>query len=251
MTPLGFGQGVAYLGRGFAMWRRRPGLMALGMVPALIVLVVVVAALVGLLLTVDDLVGWATPFADGWADVARVALRVGLGVLVVLGFLLVASLTFTGLTLAVGDPFYERIWRETETMLGGEAPGDGLGFWRSARDAGVLVGLGLVTGLLVLLIGLLPVVGAVVGAVLGVVVSGRLLAAELVSRPLEARGIDRHGRRALLREHRAALLGLGTATQLCFLVPLGAVVVMPAAVVASTCLARDALDAAAARPVGG
>ncbi|MBJ7530641.1 MAG: hypothetical protein JHD04_14105, partial [Nocardioides sp.] len=58
MTPLGFGQGVAYLGRGFAMWRRRPGLMALGMVPALIVLVVVVAALVGLLLTVDDLVGW-------------------------------------------------------------------------------------------------------------------------------------------------------------------------------------------------
>ena len=38
--------GARYLWRGFAMWRRRPGLMLLGAVPALLVLVVLLAAVV-------------------------------------------------------------------------------------------------------------------------------------------------------------------------------------------------------------
>ncbi|HEY6800895.1 MAG TPA: hypothetical protein VI121_09645, partial [Agromyces sp.] len=57
-----------------------------------------------------------------------------------------------------------------------------------------------------------------------------------------ARGIARSGRRALLRGHRAELLGFGIATQLCFMIPLGAIVTMPAAVAGSTLLARSALD---------
>ena len=47
----------------------------------------------------------------------------------------------------------------------------------------------------------------------------------------------------LLRGHRAQLLGFGVATQLCFMIPLGAVFTMPAAVAGSTMLARSALDA--------
>jgi CysZ protein len=39
------------------------------------------------------------------------------------------------------------------------------------------------------------------------------------------------------------VLGFGVATQLCFLVPLGAVATMPAAVAGSTMLARELLDA--------
>ena len=46
--------GAAYLLRGFGMWRRRPGLMLLGMVPALLVFLVLGAALLLLLLNLGD-----------------------------------------------------------------------------------------------------------------------------------------------------------------------------------------------------
>ena len=234
--------GPGYLLRGIGLWRTRPRLMLLGMLPALLVAAVVVAALVALLLTVGDLVTWATPFADDWADALRGLLRLGLAVVVVLAFVVLASVTFTGLTLAVGDPFYARIWSETERMLGGEVPEGGPGLWRSAADGLVLAVTGLALGLGVVVLGLLPVVGAVVGVVLGVVVSGWLLAGELLSRPLEARGMDRAARAEVLARDRGAVLGFGVATQLCFLVPLGAVAVMPAAVAGATLLARDLLD---------
>ena len=235
-------RGPSYLLRGLGTWRRRPGLMLLGMVPALLVLVAVVAALVALVLHVGDLVAWATPFADDWTGGLRDLLRLGLAVLVVLGFVVVSSLTFTAITLTVGDPFYERIWAETERMLGGEVPDQGPGFWKSVKDGAALAGTGLLLGLGVFVLGLLPVVGAVVGLVLGVTVSGRLLAGELLSRPLEARGMDRVARAEVLRRDRATVLGFGVATQLCFLVPLGAVAVMPAAVAGATMLARDLLE---------
>lgn len=238
----GLASGPAYLARGLGMWRRRPELMLLGVLPALLVLVVVAAALVGLLVHVDGLVAWATPFADDWASGLRALLRLGLAVVVVLAFVVLAVVTFTALTLTVGDPFYERIWAETERMLGGEVPGEGPGFLRSATDGLVLAATGLALGAGVLLLGLLPLVGAVLGVVLGVVVSGRLLAAELLSRPLEARGLDRAGRAEVLRRDRSAVLGFGVVTQLCFLVPLGGIAVMPAAVVGATMLARDLLD---------
>ncbi|HET8779405.1 MAG TPA: EI24 domain-containing protein, partial [Agromyces sp.] len=119
--------------------------------------------------------------------------------------------------------------------------------WRSVRDSLVLIALGLVTAIGVALTGFVPIIGAVLAPVLGVMLSGRLLAMELSSRPFEARGIGRSARRALLRGHRAQLLGFGIATQLCFMIPLGAIVTMPAAVAGSTLLARSALDAHRAR----
>lgn len=239
---MGIGQGASFLFRGFGMWSRRPGLMLLGIVPALLVLVVLLSAFITLLVLADDLVAWATPFADDWGDTSQDLLRWTLVVLLVVGAGFLAVVTFTGLTLALGDPFYERIWRETERMLGGDVPEHGVGWVRAVKDGAVLIGLGMLTSICVFLIGLLPLVGALVGSVLGVVVSGRLLAGELVSRPLEARGMDRTARAALLRDHRGAMLGFGVVTQLCFMVPLGAVVVMPAAVVGATMLAREALD---------
>ncbi|MEE3128753.1 MAG: EI24 domain-containing protein [Actinomycetota bacterium] len=235
-------RGPGYLLRGLGLWRTRPGLMLLGMVPALLVLLLVLGGLVVLLLQVGDLVAWATPFAADWGSGPRALVRVALALLVVVGFLVVASMTFTALALTLGDPFYARIWAETEQMLGGDVPDAGPGFWRSAVDGLVLAGSGLLLGVGVLVLGLLPVVGTVVGLVLGVAVSGRLLAAELVSRALEARGMDRATRAEVLRRDRGAVLGFGVATQLCFLVPLGAVAVMPAAVAGATMLARDLLD---------
>jgi CysZ protein len=241
---MGAGHGFGCFLRGLGMWRSRPGLMLLGIVPALLVLLVFAAALVTLLLLVDDLVGWATPFADDWADGVRSAFRLLLGLALLLGAGLLAMMTFTGLTLALGDPFYDRIWRQTELMVGGDVPEHGVSWWRSARDALTLVGFGALTSLMVFVVGFVPVVGTIAGPTLGVLVAGRLLARELVSRPLEARGMDRAAQNAVLRGRGGALLGFGGAVQLCFLVPGGAVLVMPAAVAGATLLARDALDRA-------
>lgn len=237
--------GPAYLLRGFGMWRRRPGLMVLGMVPALLVLVVLVAAFVVLVLQVDDLVGWATPFLDDDAELTRSAVRVSLMVVVVVGFALLAAAMFVALTLLVGEPFYDRIWRETERMLGGEVPAADVGLLRGMRDGAVLLSLGAATAAGMLLVGLLPVVGTIAAGVAGFSVSAWLLSGELLARPLEARGLTAADRSALYRGRRGPVLGLGLSVQACFLIPLGAVVVMPAAVVGATMLARDLLDASA------
>lgn len=245
---MGFGHGAGFLFRGLRMWRQRPGLMLLGIVPAVIALIVLVGLLATLIFFADDLIEWATPFAEDWSALWRGVLRVGLYIAVVLGSLFLSVVTFTGLTLAIGDPFYERIWKETELMLGGDVPAKGVGWLRGAIDGLGLIGLGVATTVLVFVIGLVPVVGPIVGPVLGVVVAGRLLAGELVSRALEARGMDRAARKALLADHGPMMLGFGTVVQLCFLIPFGAVLMMPAAVVGSTMLAREVLDGRSSLP---
>ncbi|WP_309648911.1 EI24 domain-containing protein [Nocardioides sp.] len=231
--------GAGYLLRGFGLWRRRPGLMLLGMLPALLVFAVLATAFVVLLLRLPELVGWLTPFVDGASDLVRTLVRVGLALALVLGSLALAASTFVGVTLAVGDPCYARIWRETELMLGGEVPDAEVGAWRAVRDGLVLVLGSALAGLLVVIAGFLPLVGALLGAVLGLVVGGWLLARDLLGRPLEARGLDARGRADLARGQRGTVLGFGIAVQASFLVPLGAVLVMPAAVAGATMLARD------------
>lgn len=249
----GFFSGVGLLLRGFGFWRLRPQIMLLGLIPAAIVFLLVLAGLVALGLNLPGLVTWLTPFADAWDDPWPDLVRAAVGAIIFGAAVVLAAVTFTAVTLAVGDPFYERIWRAVELELGGVVPEQGTGFWRSVRDSLVLIAAGAVTALGVGLTGFLPLVGAVLAPALGIILSGRLLALELSSRAFEARGIDRAGRRALLRGHRAQLLGFGVATQLCFMVPLGAIVTMPAAVAGSTLLARSALDGAngTSRPVSG
>ena len=243
---MGFGRGAGFLLQGIRLWRERPRLMLLGIIPAVIVALLVVAFLVVLLVVADDVIAWATPFADDWDDTVRSIFRVALLLVVLAGAALLGVVTFTGLTLAVGDPFYEKIWKEVEISLGGDVPGRGVGWLRGAADGLALVGMGMAMAVVVFVLGLLPLVGTVIGAVLGLVVSGRLLAGELVSRPLEARGMDRAARAALMRRHRGAMLGFGVCVQACFLVPLGGILVMPAAVAGATYLAREALDTEAA-----
>jgi CysZ protein len=247
----GFVSGVRMLLRGFGYWRRDPGVMLLGLVPAVLVFAGIVAALVALGFGLPALVDWATPFADDWQAGWRTAFRITVGAITFTAAGLLAAVTFTAVTLAVGDPFYERIWRSVELDLGGDVPAEGAGFWRAVVDSLGLIGLGLVAAIVVALVGFIPVVGAVAAPVLGVVLSGRLLAAELSSRALQARGLPADVRRAIRRAHRGELLGFGVATQLCFMIPLGAVFTMPAAVAGSTMLARSALDAVQPAPAVG
>ncbi len=232
--------GAALVPRGFALWRTRPGAMALGMVPALIAATLIAVVLITLGLNVEALAQAITPFADGWAERDRSILRTLLALLLVAGAITATIYTFTTLTLLIGDPFYERIWRAAEEDLGDFTPSP-LRFWRSVGDGVLLVLRALGYALTTWVIGLMPVVGSVAAAIVGPMLAGHLIARELTTRPFQARGIDLTGRGRLLRGSRARELGFGIATQLVFLVPGGAIAVMPAAVVGATRLARDVL----------
>lgn len=236
--------GVGLLGRGFAQWRRRPGLMALGLVPAAIVGLLILGGLVALSASLPALTEAMTPFADAWPGVWATVFRIAVGTALLGAALVLVAVTFTALTLLVGEPFYERIWKAVETDAGTPAFEAGYGFWRTVADGLSLIARGVGIALVAALIGLVPVVGGVVSTVFAVLFTGWLLADELSSRALTARGLTRRARTELLRHRRARVLGFGVATQLCFLVPLGAVATMPAAVAGATLLARSLLESA-------
>ncbi len=238
-----FFSGAGLLLRGFGLARRRPAVMLLGLVPAVIVFALLLAALVTIGVQLPSLTAWLTPFDDTWPQPWPTIIAAAVGAVLFAGAIVLSAATFTALTLAVGDPFYERIWRAAEADLGGGVPESGPTLWRAMRSSLGLVGWGVLTAFCVMLAGFIPLLGAVLAPALGIVLSGRLLAVELSSRAFEARGIPGAEQRALRRGIRWQLLGFGVATQLLFLIPLGAIFTMPAAVAGSTFLARAALTA--------
>ena len=238
--------GIRTLLRGFGLWRTRPGLMALGLIPAIIAVVVLAAAIVPLVIGLPSVSAWLTPFAEGWIEPWRGLLRTAVSLVVVAAALALASVVFSALTLTIGDPFYQRIWHAVEHDLGDAPPADGGSFWTTLSEGLRLVLLGILIAILVLLVGLIPAVGGFLGPVSGVVLTGRLLARELTGRAFDARDLSPADRAALFSGSRARVLGFGVATQLCFLIPGGAVAIMPAAVAGSTMLARDMLARTAA-----
>lgn len=241
----GYLGGVRLLGRGVTLCVRNPSLLVLGLVPVVVVAMLFTAALAALVFSLGDLAAGATWFADGWSGAARTVARVLAGILILGAAVLVGVVTFTAVVLAVGEPWYERISRRVEDLCGGGPAGAEPGFWRSLRqgmaDSARLLALLTAAGIGLFLAGFLPAVGQTVVPVLGVVVGGWFLAVELVGIPFSRRGMRMRDRWRALRAHRATALGFGTAAFGCFLVPGGAVLLMPAAVAGGTLLARRVL----------
>jgi CysZ protein len=240
-----FASGVGLLGRGLSLCLRSPKLLALGILPALIAGVLYAAALVTLVLFVDDLAGVVTWFADDWPAGWRNTVRVGAGLALVGVGGLLSVLTFTAVTLLIGDPFYERISELVESRLGGVAGEVEVPWWRSLGrslvDSLRLIGLGILLGIPLFALGFVPLIGQTVVPVVGGAVAGWILAVELTGVPFQRRGKRLRDRRTALRGHRPMALGFGAAVFVCFLIPLGAVLLMPAAVAGGTLLSRRAL----------
>ncbi|MEC5184401.1 CysZ protein [Cryobacterium sp. MP_3.1] len=247
-------EGVGYLGRGFGMWITSPKLMLLGALPAVAVGAVYLVGIVLLLVNLTSIVTWATPFADGWAEPVILTTRVAAALVFVLVAALFVVYTFTAVTLIVGDPFYERIWRAVETNLGNPPTAPERGFWGSLGRA-IGDGLRLLipavgVGLLLLACGFIPLVGPIMVAVLGALLGGWLLAVELTGFAFDARGFTVRERRRALRTRRGIALGFGAASYLLFLVPFFAIVAMPSAVAGAAMLSRDALDRSTSASAG-
>lgn len=234
--------GARLLLNGFGWWAVRPRVMATALIPAAIVAALIAAGLVTLGAFLPSIVEALTPWADTWAAFWAGAVRVLIGTAVLAAGVVVSVTTFTALTLLIGEPFYDRVWRSVEERRAGEVPEARYGLVRAAGDAVSLIARGLAIAVVSVALGFVPVAGAVLAAVAGASLSGWVLADELTTRALSARGLDGPARRALRRASRGRVWGFGVATHLLLMIPLAAIVTMPAAVAGSTLLAHELIE---------
>ncbi|MCT4352844.1 EI24 domain-containing protein [Streptomyces sp. Je 1-79] len=249
-----FGAGFGYLVQGQKWVGRHGRWFGFGLLPGLVTLLLYVGAIIGLGYGADDLTAWATPFADDWTSPWQGILRGFLtGLVFAFGFFL-AVITFTAVTLLVGQPFYESLSEQVDRTEGGEVPESGLPLWRelwiSARDSLRVVLRVALYGILLFACGFIPVVGQTVVPVVGFCVSGFFLAEELTAVALQRRGVELKERLGMLRGRRMLTLGFGVPLTLSFLVPFVAVFLMPGAVAGATLMVRD-LTGEAAPPEDG
>ncbi|MCX5147882.1 EI24 domain-containing protein [Streptomyces sp. NPDC048550] len=235
--------GFGYLLAGQRWVLRHGRWLGFGLLPGLVSLVLYAGALVGLGYGADDLTAWATPFADGWSSPWLGLFRGFLTGLVFCLGLFVAVITFTAVTLLIGQPFYESLSEQVDRSEGGDAPESGLPLWRelwiSARDSLKVLVRVLLYGVLLFALGFIPVIGQTVIPAIGFCVSGFFLAEELTAVALQRREVELADRLVLLRSRRMLVLGFGVPLVLAFLVPLVAVFLMPGAVAGATLMVRD------------
>ncbi|QEU85551.1 EI24 domain-containing protein [Streptomyces viridosporus] len=241
------GAGFRYLLKGQRWVARHGKQYGFGLLPGLITLVLYAAALVALAVWGEGFVAWATPFADDWSSPWSGLFRGFLTVVLFALGLLLSVLTFTAVTLLVGQPFYESLSEKVDRDVSpdGTAPESNLPLWRelwiSGRDSLRIVVRALVWAVLLFALGFVPVLGQTVVPVIGFFVTGFFLTEELTAVALQRRGVELRERLGLLRSRKTLVWGFGTPLGLAFLVPFVAVFLMPGAVAGATLMARDLL----------
>jgi CysZ protein len=237
--------GIRYFGQGFGLLARRPRLLLLGMLPAVLTTAVLLGAMIALVANLGHLAALVTPFANGWPGGGRLFARLAAGVALVGVAVLLGLVGFTAVTLTVGGPFYERIAERIEDDLGVPMEHLDLAWWKQlvsgVRDGIVLLLRSLIFTAPLFLAGFLPVVGQSVVPVLVALVTAWFMALEVVAVPFSRRGIGLRSRTAMLRRRRMLAVGLGLPAALLCMIPLLAIVVMPVAFAGGVLVARDVL----------
>jgi CysZ protein len=243
-----FMSGIRYFGQGFSLLARRPRLLLIGMLPAVLTTVVLLGAMIALIANLGHLAVLLTPFADGWSDGGRLAARLAAGLALVVVAVLLGLVGFTAVTLLLGGPFYERIAERIEDDLGVAEGHLELSGWKQfvsgLRDGIVLLLRSLLFTIPLFLAGFLPVVGQSLVPVAAVLMTAWFMALEVIAVPFYRRGIGLRRRTALLRRRRMLALGLGLPAALLCMIPLLAIVVMPVAFAGGVLVALDVLGLA-------
>ncbi|SHN46966.1 EI24 domain-containing protein [Cryptosporangium aurantiacum] len=234
--------GLKLLGRGFGMYAKYPGQLLLGLIPAVIAFLILLAAFVVLVVFLGDLGAWTTNwFAEEWSTDARNAARLLAQAAIAVGAIWLAVVTYTSLTLIIGDPFYEKISEQIEHRLGASNYPD-LPWYRTlprnAMDSVRVIGTQLVLSIPVLLLGFVPFAGQLLAPIVGLLIGGWLLSVDLTGIPFNRRGTFLRERRKVLRQHRALALGFGIPVAALSLVPFANILVIPAAIAGGTLLTR-------------
>lgn len=234
-------RGISLLPRGLAIIARRPKLFLLGAIPPLITSILLVMIIVGLAAGLPAITAALTPFADAWQ--AAELVRALLGVLIMAGTLLLAVVSFTTLTTALGSPLYDKISQAVDAEFG-ELPPEreeklAVGVGRAIRQSLALIMISAGVAIAMLPVGLIPVVGQIVAPVISALAGGWLLSTELIGSTFERRGLlTLAERRAAMRRARALVWGFGVPTFLLLAIPFVAIVVFPIATAGGTILGR-------------
>jgi CysZ protein len=239
---LGVLGGAGYLTRGMRVFAGTPGVRLLGLLPAVLAALLVLVLLVVVATLVDEAADALTPFADDWPETARNLVRFGVGVAILVAFLLLAVITFATLTNLIGQPFFEVVSDRVERRLGDPPPGVDTPWWRTLPRATVesvlVFALVVAVNVPLFVLDFVPVLGQTLVPVLQALVSGFLLSLELLAIPLQRRGLGLGARLRFAWRHRGAVTGFGVAAFLLFLVPLANVLAMPGSIVGGTLLVR-------------
>ncbi len=168
-----------------------------GMVPALLTAVGYALALLALALWAGGLVDWATPFAAHWPSPWAGLFRGLITAVLFGGSLLLALLSFTAVTLLVGQPFYESLAARVDRGQGDAPEPPERPLWRelldSARDSlRVLVRVA-AFAVVLFAAGFLPLVGQTAVPAIGFCVSGFFLALELCAVAFQRRDVPLDG----------------------------------------------------------
>ena len=112
-----FVTGVRYFGQGFGILARRPRLLFVGMLPAVLTAALLLGAMIALVANIDHLAALVTPFADDWSGGERLVTRLAAGFALACAAVLLGLVGFTAATLVIGGPFYENIAERIEDDL--------------------------------------------------------------------------------------------------------------------------------------
>jgi CysZ protein len=240
-----FVKGIGLFGRGVGIMLRRPRLLLIGALPAVVTALLLLGGMVALIYWIGDVSEFVTPFADGWSESLRTAVRVAVGVALVAAALVIGVVSFSALTMIIGGPFYEHIAEEVEDDLGGPPVAVDLSWgrllWLGIRDGVRLVTRSVVFTIPPTIAGFVPVLGQTVVPVVLVLVTAWFLTLELVAVPFYRRGMDLTARREVMARRRTLAVGFGAPAALLCAVPLLAILVMPVAFAGGVLVAHEAM----------
>lgn len=214
--------GFRDVGRGLGVLRAHPSLWKWLIAPAIISLVLLVAAIAGIVHAVDPLVGWLSGHLPSWLSVVAGAIF-ELLVIALLGT--AGLLLFTTMAGLVAGPFCEMLSEHVESVLTGR-PSPPFSLRELVRGAllGVLHAIRrliatLIGVVIVFVVGFVPVVGTIAAVVLGAWLAGTAAAYDCYDAVLARRSMAYRDKLAYLAHHRGRTLGLGLAVAGMLLVP--------------------------------
>jgi CysZ protein len=214
--------GVRDAGCGLAALRAHPALWKWVAAPAVVTLVLLAAAVVGIVHAVGPVAGWAAAHLPG--PLAAIASWI-LTVLIVGGLVTAALLVFTAIAGAIAGPFNERLSEHLEAELTGRPPAPfSLGeFVHGAAVSAVHALRRLATALagivLVFALGLVPVVGTIAALGVAAWLAATATTYDCYDAVFGRRAMAYRDKLAYLSRHRGRTLGLGLAVAGMLLVP--------------------------------
>jgi len=239
-----FRLGVGLPWQGLRFLLAQPRLLGLIVAPALINMVLLLAALAAALLWGPGLRGrvWSRPGAQGFWGLILSGIWLGTAALVVLLLAMLGFICVYGLAGLVLTPFLDYLSERVEALVLGPRA-DCFSWGVFCRQVGIsafhsLLNLGLyllVMGSL-LLLNLVPVAGQVLFALTSGTATAFFLGREMLDGPLTRDGYGWRGKLQLVWEHRAVAMGLGAATAALLWLPLLNFVCLPLAVIGGTLL---------------